>query len=783
MRFLILVLWAFWSLLAQSGSEATEAGQPLPPDAGWPREYTDGTAKLVLNQPQVDSWKGFQDLTARLATELTPKAGEATVYGVLSISSETVVDMETRTVAFKDFRVAEVRYSSAKDEAEEKNWIDLTRKLLPTYPTSIALDRVLAHMDTAPTNVRETEVTLDPPPILVSQQPAVLVILDGQPIPIDVEKTKLQKVVNTNWDLFRDTKDDRFYLRDDKVWYSAANLTGWQPVKKLPEEFSNLPDTEQYKDIKETIAKPQKPSGPKLIIVAYKPSELILIDGEPKYQPVVGSELMWIVNSESDLFFHTTSRQFYFLTSGRWFSSAELKSNAWTAATTALPEEFKKIPADHPRAHVLAAVPGTRQAQEAVISASIPQRATIDRESAKAEVQYVGEPKFEPIEKTGVSYAVNTPNDVLEFNGSYYLCLDGVWLISTSANGPWQPAETIPQEIYSIPPSSPKHNVTYVTVQESTPTTVTYSYTSGYTGMYIGYGVAMWGTGYYYPPYYGWGYYPYPVYWPAAYYTYGAAAWYNPVTGGYGRGSAVYGPYGGYARAAAYNPRTGGYAWGRSAWGPYGAAASGGFYNPRTGSWGGSYRASNGYQSWGQSVVGRGDRWARTASYSDSRGSVGAIKTSEGGRGVVARGDDGRGFAARSGSGDVYAGRDGNVYKRDQSGNWYRNSGSGSWDSVDRPTPSANQQARASERQAGRSGAGGQVSSTSAERRAGASDRGSVGSSGTNRSTVDGLNRDASARSRGNSNTQRSSSARSSGMSGYGGGGFSRRGGGFGRRR
>ena len=760
-RPLIVALWALTSLAAQSGGDAAQ-GQPLPPDPGWPRVYTDGKARLVLNQPQVDSWTGFKRLTARIATELKPP-GATVVYGVITVESDTLADLDTRTVAFQDFRVSKVEYQSAKDEAEEKIWIDLTKKLLPSYPTSIALDRVLAYMDTTPTDVRQTEVKLDPPPILVSQQPAVLVIIDGQPIPIDIEKTKLQKVVNTNWDLFRDTNDDRFYLRDEKVWYSAPGLTGWKAVTKLPKAFSDLPDTEQYKEVKDSAAKPEKPSGPKLIIVADKPSELILIDGEPKYQPVVGAELMWVVNAECDLFFHAPTRQFYFLTSGRWFNSAELKSNAWAAATTSLPEEFKKIPTDHPRAHVLASVPGTRQAEEAVLNASIPQTATIDRQSATAEVQYVGEPEFKPIENTSMSYAANTPNDVIQFNGSYYLCLDGVWFIGTSAKGPWNVADKIPQEIYSIPPSSPKHNVSYVTVQESTPSTVTYSYTPGYTGMYIGFGVAMWGTGYYYPPYYGYGYYPYPVYWPSAYYTYGAAAWYNPATGVYGRGSAVYGPYGGYSRAAAYNPRTGGYAWGRSAWGPYGGAATGGFYNPRTGAWGGTARASNGYQAWGSSVVGRGDQWARTASYADSRGAVGAFKTSEGGRGMVARGDDGRGFVARSGGGDVYAGRDGNVYKRDQSGNWSRNNGGG-WDPVDRPSPTTSQR-----------GTRTQPGSVSAQPRVGASDRGSV----------QGLDRDASARSRGNSNTQRSTSSRSSGgHSGYGGGGgYSRRGGGFGRRR
>ena len=52
---------------------------------------------------------------------------------------------------------------------------------------------------------------------------------------------------------------------------------------------------------------------------------------------------------------------------------------------------------------------------------------------------------------------------------------------ATTPKGPWQPADTVPEEIYKIPPSIPE--------------TVTYGYTSGYMGVYVGYGVAMWGPG------------------------------------------------------------------------------------------------------------------------------------------------------------------------------------------------------------------------------------------------------------------------------------------------
>jgi hypothetical protein len=754
---LLLALWLGLGLLPAALTAAEAAANPLPPtpaDPGWPRQFGEGGTKLLLHQPQIDAWKDFKKLHARFATELTPAKGAATVFGSVEVEADTAVDLETRTVAVANLNVVSVPYPTAKDAAEAKLWGELTRKLLPQMPTSLALDRTLAYLDTSNMKPRTVNVSMDPPPILVSTQAAVLVIIDGKPAPMDIEKTNLQKIVNTNWDLYFDKDAEQYYLRDGKTWLTAKGLQEtWKPVTKKIKEFQKLPDSAEYQDVKLSAKSPQKPSVATLVLVVDKPTELMVINGEPNLEPITGTKLMWVANTECDLFFSTEDRYFYFLTSGRWFRELNLKSGKWQPATTLLPEDFKKIPANHRRAHVLAAVPGTRQAEEAVIAASIPQTAELNRKMAKAQAQYVGDPQFQPIKGTNISYAVNTPNDVLKVGDRYYLCLQGAWFTGPGANGPWELADKVPQEVYDIPPDSSKHNVTYVTVQESTTDTVTYGYTAGYMGVYVGYGVAMWGTGYYYPPYYGW--YGYPVYWPPPYYTYGASAWYNPATGAYGRGSAVYGPYGGYARGAAYNPSTGRYSWGQTAWGPYGAAATGGFYNPNTGGWGGTARASNGYQSWGTSVVGRGEHWARTASYSDSRGTIGAAKTSGGGRYVAGRGSDGQGgFVGKSGSGDIYAGRDGNVYKRDQTtGEWYKRSG-GQWESAGRPT--------------------------------GSGDRAQA--STMDRGTMQGLNRDASARQSGNYNTARSSEAMRSSRGSYGGGGygggsrgFSR--GGFGGRR
>jgi hypothetical protein len=271
------------------------------------------------------------------------------------------------------------------------------------------------------------------------------VILDGDPITLDIENTMLRRVLNTNWDLFQDRRTDRFYLRHKATWLTAPDLDSkFVEAVDVPPALS-LKVTSKTTDVKDATT-------PKVIVVK-KPSELIVIHGSPEMVSVAGTQLFWVTNTENDLYFYAGDRSYYFLTSGRWFRSPALQG-PWRHATPDLPEDFKRIPASHPNARVLAAVPGTREAVDAVLLAAIPRKAEVNRDENKAEVQYVGSPQFEPIAGTSVVYAVNTPNDILRVGDLYYLCFQGVWFVSPGPKGPWQVADRIPGEIYTIPESS-----------------------------------------------------------------------------------------------------------------------------------------------------------------------------------------------------------------------------------------------------------------------------------------------------------------------------------------
>jgi hypothetical protein len=737
---------------------AKPATTPPPVDGGWPRYYSlPSGASILLYQPQIASWDKQVKLVAFSAVSYRTNAAETKpAMGTVKLEADTKVAVDDRLVKLSNMKIAEASFGSlAKENVREiTEQID---KAIPDDERVIALDRVLVNLDKSTIVVKNVEgVKADPPPVFFSKTPAVIVNIDGEPIWSPIRDNDLQFAVNTNWDLFLHGPTKTLYLLNAGSWLKATDVNGpWTPAGKLPDSFKKLPADDNWKDVKAALpGKTIAVSAVPKVLVTTKPGELILLTGEPKYVPVTGTQLQWVSNTESDVFRMGTAGAVYYLVTGRWFSAPDF-SGPWTFATPSLPPDFKQIPLEHPRSRVLASVPGTDEAAQAVLVAQIPQTARVNKKELKApEVAFQGDPKFEAIEKTTVQRAVNTDKDVFLIGGKYYMCYQGVWFIGTSASGPWEVAQSVPQEIYTIPASSPASHVTYVTIEDddSSDEWVTFAAAGAYTGMMVAWGCTVWGSGWYYPPYYGF-YGGYPYYY-GHFPTYGYSAWYNPRTGAYGRSAGVYGPYGGAGVGARYNPRTGTYARGAAAYGPYGARGVASAYNPRTGAYGTTRQGSNVYGSWGSTSVQRGDDWAKTNRYTNNRtgNTTRTINSSEG-SGVVRRGDNG-GVAAGSG-GNVYAGHDGNVYRKDSSGTWQKYD-NGNWNN----TPNQPSGERPRPNEANRTGDRAGTTATGAGTRT----QPSTSSVGTaDRSTMDQLNRDSRARTEGTQRTQDYSNFKGSG--------------------
>ena len=139
------------------------------------------------------------------------------------------------------------------------------------------------------------------------------------------------------------------------------------------------------------------------------PAELILLRGTPSYLLVEGTGLLWVSNTESDVFRLGKAGPIYYLVAGRWFTAPDF-TGPWTFATQQLPEDFKKIPLEHERSRVLASVPGTDQAAEAVLLAQVPETARVNKKNTKApEVKYEGDPRSSSRSNRPQSRARRTP--------------------------------------------------------------------------------------------------------------------------------------------------------------------------------------------------------------------------------------------------------------------------------------------------------------------------------------------------------------------------------------
>ncbi len=151
-----------------------------------------------------------------------------------------------------------------------------------------------------------------------------------------------------------------------------------------------------------------------------------------------------------------------------------------------------------------ASVPGTEQATEALIANSIPQSTKVSLQTQMQNPQIDGPPIFQPIPGTPLYYVANSSTPIIEVNPqSWYACQNGVWFAAPSVNGPWVLATSVPAVIYTIPPSSPLHYLTYVQVYGATPEFVYEGYTPGYWGTEVEDGVVVYGTGCDYPPWVG----------------------------------------------------------------------------------------------------------------------------------------------------------------------------------------------------------------------------------------------------------------------------------------
>lgn len=480
----------------------------------WPQEVDHPKALITIYEPQVESLT-MNDIQARAAVSVTLTGETEPHFGAVWITGRLEVDRDNRTVTLRDVKIPDVRFPEAKEE-DKQALAALLEKEIPTWDLQESLDKLITLLELADHDeTRDESLKHDPPDILFATEPTLLVYIDGEPrqqpvtMPEKSAKKKVERVVNTPNVIAWHPKQKTYYLSGGgKIWFSSTAVLGpYSPTHRVPKEIKALLTEEEEDQESEDDIIPA-------VLVVTGPTELIVTEGAPEYAPVSDLDLLTVTNTESMILVDTKSQKHFLLLSGRWYLSEKSLEGPFNFVDPGeLPADFARIPADSEIADVLAHVPGTEQAREAMMDNLIPQTAAIDRSDSSLKVEYDGTPNFENIEETTAQYAVNSPQSVFKVGSLYYCCEQGVWYVSGSATGPWSVATEVPSTIYNIPASNPHHNVTYVRVYDVTPTVVYTGYTPGYMGSYAYGGCVVYGTGWYYPGWYGRYYYPRPCTW------------------------------------------------------------------------------------------------------------------------------------------------------------------------------------------------------------------------------------------------------------------------------
>ena len=638
-----------------AGGDAPAAGGGTAAPASvdpWPRTIQLPDAAALVYSPQVESWEGNQ-LAFRCAVAIKPTSSDDTSYGVVWATARTDVDRVNRRVSLADLTLTRSNFPTLTDGAHYQSEL---QQQLPTAAQTIALDRLEASLAASGTrHVGGVAVQNAPPQIIVSYTPAILVPIDGKAVWASIPSySRFQRVINTRALIARVGGSAPYYLHVYDGWLTASAVDGpWTPASSPPRGLGDVAQSLGTAGTVDLLAggntqpKPSLAGGAPTIYVSHQPTELLVFKGQPNLQPIANTGLLWAANTTSDVIVDTATSNYYVLISGRWYTAASL-NGPWTyMPSTGLPAAFASIPPNSKAGVVLTAVAGTPQAKEAVIENSIPQTASIPRSGGPSfSSNFSGSPQLRPIAGTPLQYVFNSPTPVIRVDAkTWYALSNGVWFESTSAQGPWTVAATVPEVIYTIPPSSPLFFVTYVRVYGATPEVVYVGYTPGYLGTVVTPdGTVVYGTGYLYPSYVGsdiwyeapltYGVEAQPVYNPAVGYAYGlgmglttaavvdswdSPVYYDSVYHGYPCcGSVNANVYGHYGDVSTSGTRTW---WDND--NAYGTNASGSYTNNRTGTTG-RYTASSSYNY--DSGLAK-DSYSRTAN------------TTAGGTGSVSRSD------------------------------------------------------------------------------------------------------------------------------------------------
>jgi hypothetical protein len=162
--------------------------------------------------------------------------------------------------------------------------------------------------------------------IIFAESPALLILIDGDPVYRRIEDTDLERIVNTRVLIVRDSGGIH-YMKVLDGWMQAYALTGdWSVSGDTPFRGTGALNRVVDANIVDVfVARGLGPDGSSLadqvptIFVSTQPAALMVTNGPARYQAVEGTSLEYLANTTATVFKEPTDQELYVLVEGRWF--------------------------------------------------------------------------------------------------------------------------------------------------------------------------------------------------------------------------------------------------------------------------------------------------------------------------------------------------------------------------------------------------------------------------------------------------------------------------------
>ena len=182
----------------------------LAANIAYPQRIELDAGYVLVHAPQITSWQDFEVIEGRAVLEGYPEGEESPLIATARFKADALPDVDRRIVTVSGLVIERITFADGTAVADDKR--QLLQAAMPVAAREVPLDLVLSNLPDDVTVPDTKGIAVEPPAIVITYAPTLLVQTHGEPVAAPIEDSKLKFVVNTNWRLFTDEKQKRWYL-------------------------------------------------------------------------------------------------------------------------------------------------------------------------------------------------------------------------------------------------------------------------------------------------------------------------------------------------------------------------------------------------------------------------------------------------------------------------------------------------------------------------------------------------------------------------------------------